>query len=152
MSSARLQELVGTFSGTNHLWLDPEDPAELSASTAEVTLSARGQFLSIAYTWSKDENVQQGVVLLSTLDEARETGSVWIDSWHMKNQIMVCEKSAFEGGVVRLSGSYAAPPGPDWGWRIEIEVQSADTWMFRMFNLWPEGREDRAVAVEYSRT
>jgi hypothetical protein len=55
-----------------------------------------------------------------------------------------------EQGTVRVLGSYAAPPGPDWGWRIEIEP-AAGSWTLRMFNITPDGQEVLAVEATLSR-
>jgi len=42
--------------------------------------------------------------------------------------------------------SFAAPPGPDWGWRIEITPDPGGLAAHVMFDLWPEGgREDLAA-------
>ena len=53
----------------------------------------------------------------------------------------------------RLSvrGTYAAPPGPDWGWRIDV-TPAGDTLRVVMYNVWPQeqgGKEELAVEAEY---
>jgi len=42
-------------------------------------------------------------------------------------------------------GSYAAPPGPDWGWRTVIEIPDDDSFRMVMYNVSPEGKEELAV-------
>ena len=54
-------------------------------------------------------------------------------------------------GSVSIQGSYAAPPGPDWGWRILIEPRQADSFWMVMYNISPEGREALAVEATYAR-
>jgi hypothetical protein len=49
-------------------------------------------------------------------------------------------------------GSYAAPPGPDWGWRIEIAAEQCKALRLVMFNIWPDGKEELAVEAAYVRT
>jgi hypothetical protein len=53
--------------------------------------------------------------------------------------------------MLSVRGSYAAPPGPDWGWRIEI-TPDGRTLRIVMFNIWPDGsREDLAAEASYTR-
>jgi hypothetical protein len=51
-----------------------------------------------------------------------------------------------------VAGTYAAPPGPDWGWRITIEPQSPAAFRLRMYNISPAGPSDLAVEAIYART
>ena len=54
------------------------------------------------------------------------------------------------GPTLAVKGTYAAPPGPDWGWRIEITPDEG-TLRVVMFNIWPEGKEALAVETVYTR-
>jgi hypothetical protein len=143
-------DLLGQWSGTKQLWLAPDAEAVTSESTAQVSTVAQGQFIALAYTWAIEGQPQDGLILFPP--GAGETGSraAWLDSWHVRDDMMPCE-AAQAGSVVSLNGSYAAPPGPDWGWRIEIEAGQRDALVFRMFNITPEGQEALAVRAEYER-
>ncbi|MDX1417774.1 MAG: DUF1579 family protein, partial [Candidatus Promineifilaceae bacterium] len=103
---------------------------------------------TLAYTWSFDSQPQDGLLLipasLSTSGQA-----VWIDSWHMQSGVMICQ-AALAGSVLSLQGSYAAPPGPDWAWRIELESAEPDSLQLRMFNITPDGEEALAVDALFS--
>lgn len=144
-----MQDLIGSWSGNSRLWLSPDQDPRICHSTAEITSICKGQFLHMAYTWEADGRPQDGLIIFGARESAGT--SLWLDSWHMARQIMVCE-SVQHDNVVSLTGTYAAPRGPDWGWRIEIESAGNDGCVVRMFNIWPDGREDRAVLVEYSRS
>lgn len=50
----------------------------------------------------------------------------WADLWHMYNEVMICQGVVGKNGSLLFLGSYAAPPGPDWGWRIGIEPHDPD--------------------------
>jgi len=76
---------------------------------------------------------------------------VWIDSWHMGNQIMQCQGSLDLQGSLSVLGSYAAAPGPDWGWRIIIDPGEDDTLRIVMMNISPEGKAELAVEANYQR-
>ena len=69
----------------------------------------------------------------------------------MREEFMVCEGSAEDDGTVSFRGTYAAPPGPDWGWQITIEPKGEDAFRFLMYNITPEGEKELAVEVVYSR-
>ena len=50
----------------------------------------------------------------------------WIDSWHNDNAVMQLTGNAIEGSVVKLSGTFPAPDGPDWGWDIQIDAKATE--------------------------
>ena len=60
---------------------------------------------------------------------------------------MNCTGSATDG-TIALRGSYAAPPGPDWGWRIEIATEPL---RIKHTNIFPGGEEGPAAEGVYSR-
>jgi hypothetical protein len=64
---------------------------------------------------------------------------------------MACDGSIDQGGTILLRGSYQAPPGPDWGWRITITANSGKDLQIVMHNCTPEGAEELAVQADYAR-
>ena len=50
-----------------------------------------------------------------------------------------------------MRGSYAAPPGPDWGWRIAIRPGDGSALAIVMHNVTPGGEEAVAVEATYKR-
>jgi len=146
-----LRDLAGEWAGENRLWLCTEEPARHSQATASVALAAQGRFATIRYTWAEEGQPQDGLLLLG-MDPRRETWeAAWIDSWHMGDKIMLCRGAADAGGAISVRGAYAAPPGPDWGWRIEIHAEAADRFEMIMYNISPEGEEALAVEARYTR-
>lgn len=141
-----LKQIVGAWKGTNRLWLSPTDPVRVSETSAVVSLAGRGRFLSIAYTWFEDEP-QEGLLVLGQQGDV--VHAFWIDSWHNGNRIMPCEGTVSADDQVSLRGSYPAPPGPDWGWRLVIEPGAPFKLM--MFNITPDGVEMLAVEAVYTR-
>ena len=61
---------------------------------------------------------------------------------------MPFETEAEGKNALSLLGSYAAPPGPDWGWRIVLEPLS-ETLQIRMDNITPDGEDLPAVEATY---
>jgi hypothetical protein len=147
-----LVALAGQWSGKYRLWLSPDEPAYTSQTTAVVALVAQGQFVTVQYTWADEGAPQDGLLVLGYEVQRAIAHGVWIDSWHMYDQYMVCQGTVRPAdGVVSLKGTYAAAPGPDWGWWIDLEPQGADAFRIVMHNVSPEGKAALAVECSYSR-
>ena len=56
-----------------------------------------------------------------------------------------------DDGVVRLTGSYAAPEGPDWGWQIFVAPVPTGGGRMTMLNLVPGEAAYEAVEAVYDR-
>ena len=72
----------------------------------------------------------------------------------MDHTLMVC-RGDIDATSLNLLGTYAAPPGPDWGWRIVIRQSEAGSFILQMFNLAPDnqgrvdGKGDLAVETHF---
>lgn len=143
-----LTPLVGKWTGTSRLWLAPGAEPEVSESAARVALAARGRFLVIEYTWAYKGEPQEGMQLLGAHRDG--VTAIWIDSWHMGDAVMRCEGTPGDPARVVVRGSYAAPPGPDWGWQIAIEG-AGERLRVVMDNISPDGHPERAVEADYVR-
>lgn len=144
--------LLGNWTGKNLLrlsWLEPSD--FYSDSTMTIVPVAQEKFLEIKYTWSHEGAPHAGVLLLGYDKSQAVVTAAWVDSWHMSSEIMACRGTVEESGTIEVQGFYKAPPGPDWGWRIELSMSSAQNLKMEMFNCSPEGVEDLAVRAEYER-
>ena len=144
-----LLPLEGNWQGTNKLWLDPTKPARESAGTAVLRLIAQGKFAILQYTWADAGQPQDGVLIFGA--EQDQVSASWVDSWHMQHKMMHCAGQVKTDGTVWVRGSYAAPPGPDWGWKIAIQPLPSDQFRLIMHNISPDGEEMLAVEVIYSR-
>jgi hypothetical protein len=143
--------LIGEWRGTKLLYLEPPPaPALSSPSKLSVKPVAGGSFLQFDYDWTYKGTEQSGVLLFGC-DEENVASAAWVDSFHMSTKIMSCTGPATDGSA-KLSGSYAAPPGPDWGWRITIRSVSPNELAIVMHNISPEGQEDLAVQIDYTRS
>jgi hypothetical protein len=90
------------------------------------------------------------ILLGYDVKEGTATGA-WVDSWHQSSKVMAFQGTIESTGTIDLRGSYEAPPGPDWGWRIVINAPSDDNLKLVMYNLSPEGEEELAVEANYKR-
>ncbi len=147
--SAEIAALLGDWQGVNHLWLAPNTPPDLSETVAHTTTVMHDGLLELSYSWAFQDQPQEGRLVLSEDDDHTHVKAVWMDSWHMANSFMVLEGAITEKGVIALNGSYAAPPGPDWGWKIQLEPLNANSFKLLMFNVTPKGKEALAVEVTY---
>jgi hypothetical protein len=143
---------LGEWTGTNLLrlsWLNPSDfhsPSQLTVAPA-----AQGKFLTFNYTWSHEDKAHAGLILLGYDTAQALATAAWVDSWHQSAKLFNCQGSIDAAGTVDLRGSYEAPPGPDWGWRIVITPGAAESLQITMYNITPEGEEDLAVQADYTR-
>ena len=143
--------LIGEWRGTKQLYFEPPPtPAISSPSKLVVRPVAGGSFLQFDYDWAYEGEEQAGVLLFG-YDEENAASAAWADSFHMSTKILACTGTAADTSA-DLRGSYAAPPGPDWGWRITIRSVSQNEFTIVMHNISPEAQEDLAVQIDYTRT
>ena len=153
MSLSKIQDnLIGEWTGKNLLrlyWLTPSD--YFSSSDLSVSQVAKGTFLTFDYTWEHENVPQEGMLVVGYDRIQNNATAAWIDSWHMSSKVMFCQGTINAQGIINLRGSYEAPPGPDWGWRIMIITPSDNILQLIMFNCSPEGLEELAVQADYKR-
>lgn len=145
----QMQALAGKWQGINRLWLAPTEPVRESEGTAVFKLTAQGKFATLEYTWADEGQPQQGLLLFGLA--AQQIQAAWVDSWHMQDTMMPCTGNVQQDGIVSVMGHYAAPPGPDWGWRIALQTDSPDQFRLLMYNITPDGEEMLAVEAAYRR-
>lgn len=145
-----LAPLLGSWHGVNRLRMLPTDEYRESAAGATVSVTAR-EFVTIAYTWADGDKPQNGLLLLGGSSDPEGVTAVWVDSWHSAPTWMNLSGGIGDDGVIRLNGSYAAPPGPDWGWQIHIDSGGGDGGRITMHNVVPGVAAYQAVETVYDR-
>jgi hypothetical protein len=143
--------LTGRWRGTYRLILEPGSPPRESQTTAVVAPVAGGRFARIDYTWGDRDKPEDGSVLFGRDRERGVVTALWADSFHMSDKVMTSEGPASDASSLDVRGSYAAPPGPDWGWRTVIETGEEDSLQMLMYNVTPDGQEVPAVDAVYRR-
>jgi len=148
----KLSYLVGNWKGTNRLFVPwmPEKIKE-SESTATIVSKMNGQFLSVEYAWSFNDELQEGLLILGCDPKCDDVQAVWTDSWHSKDVLMLCNGKVASDGSISVFGKYAVEDHPDWGWRTEI-VPGEHQFKYVMYNVTPEGAEDIAVETTFVRS
>ena len=141
---------AGQWAGKNRL-MDPHtNSVDESPGTAIVTPGLGDRSVRIDYTWAYHGSPQEGSLLIGYDASRGLITSQWIDSWHMGDKAIACEGPVVAGEPISVRGSYAAPAGPDLGWRIIVAIKDQRL-QVAMHNITPDGREDLAVEAEYSR-
>ncbi|HEX5726733.1 MAG TPA: DUF1579 family protein [Longimicrobiaceae bacterium] len=146
-----LAACAGSWRGTNTLHDPHSGQAQESPGTATVTPVLGGRFVRVEYTWEYQGTPQEGSLLIGYDPGVGELHAHWVDTWHMGHAGFPCRGPAPGGPTLAVRGSYPAPPGPDWGWRIELTPDGGEALRMAMVNIWPEGREDPAVEATYTR-
>ena len=141
----------GRWRGTNRLQVSEAEGAEDSLSTLTVVPMLAGRFVRIDQTWSWNGKPQDGSLLIGFQQATHVVTAHWIDTFHMGNKVMACEGIVNHDGLLDVRGEYAAPPGPNWGWRITIDAKVPDRLEITMCNIEPGGKEEFAVLATYSR-
>ncbi len=157
----------GEWRGSSRLYGPGPGKVEDSASTLQVVPMLRDTFVRLDYDWVLEGAPQQGSLLLGVDPAPRVISCHWIDTFHYGRSVMVLsgrtDADASDTGLgpasdpqwgqewgVEVRGSYPAPPGVDWGWRITITCD-ADALQVAMFNIAPDGVEYPAVEAAYAR-
>lgn len=147
----KLMAYTGSWWGNNRLQDPNTNTPEDSPATATIIPVLGGSFIRIDYTWEYQGKPQAGSLLLGYEAEAEVVTAQWIDTWHMGDKVMACRGAVSNSGEISVRGSYAAPPGPDWGWRTIITPHEGQRLRIVMFNIWPDGQEGLAVETDYTR-
>ena len=135
----KLAECAGGWTGTNRLSDPSMNVSDDSPSTAALTPLLGGKFIRLDYTWAYEGAAQEGSLLIGYESAPAIVTAHWVDTWHMGEAVMSCKGTAEEDGSVVVLGSYAAPPGPDWGWRIVLQPVDGRTLRLVMYNHSPWG-------------
>lgn len=136
-----------TFHGTAQLWRTWISPDPVSStSRMDLYQDAEGRVTSLEYTWEVDGTAQRGGLSVQSHGTGSEVTVQWKDSWHAGDGMVF---QGTYGEVLDVLGSYACPPGPDWGWRIVIR---RSPWEVEMENITPEGQAERAFLLSYRTT
>jgi hypothetical protein len=131
-----LRELANTnWVGRGELWLDPPGNEAILCDCRIELAEAE-----IRYHWSYEGKPHTGTIAL------RPDGADFTDTFHSPTP-MAFTPGANKWSLVDVFGTYPAPEGPDWGWRITLSHRPSGELVLQMTNLTPWGEEGRAVRM-----
>lgn len=126
----------------------PGNRSETDCASTLRIVSVNDEFLALEYTWDYEGKTERGSMIVATSERRNETTIGWSDSWHQNSAVMLLVGPSID--KVSCKGTYHVHGMPDWHWRIELEPLG-DEFLFRMFNISPEGNEELAVDGRYTR-
>ncbi|WP_104175834.1 DUF1579 family protein [Arthrobacter sp. Y81] len=77
--------------------------------------------------------------------------AVWVDSFHSGPEWLTLDGNIDDDGVIRLTGWYPAPSGPDWGWQIHVHPGDGNGGRITMHNMVPGHDPYQVVDATYRR-
>lgn len=120
----------------------PGTPAHVS----EGTLTVAADRVTVA--WAHDGAPKLGELRLR--GPAPACRGDFTDTFHAESGMVL--HGYAPGQELRLFCTYPAGDGsPDWGWRIVLDWYDPDHFVFRMFNVLPDGQEALAVELRGAR-
>ena len=146
----RLGQMAGEWEGTTKTWFEPDKLADESPWRGTIRLVAGGRFVMHEYEGSMQGKPLSGVAIYGYHLDPDRFEMAWVDSFHTGTSIMFF-KGKNEGRGYDVLGSYEAPSGPPWGWRMEIQQPEADRLIITHYNIPPDSQEAKAVETVYRR-
>lgn len=147
------ENYVGSWTGTNclhdpHTGFPDESPSDL------VIVSEGNAPIKMTYSWVYMGDNQTGSFEIRFDKDFNQGTLDFKDTWHTGETGIPCQGTIDPLGKMNFLGSYAAPPGPDWGWRILLyppHTDERERLSVQMFNIEPDGTEEIAVEALYHR-
>ena len=138
------ESISGSWTGTSSTWFEPEKLADTSEVAGTIAILLAGRFCEFNYTSTVTEEPFEGRYLFGFNTDRETFQAVWVDSFHMGSAMMSCEGRGTPTGF-SVIGAYDVPGGPPWGWRTEVTLEHPKTLTVTMYNITPDGQEDRGV-------
>lgn len=145
-----LLHLVGSWSGTDQLWFEPDQLANECAVAAIIRPTLGGRGVIHEYRWSFGDDAHHGSMLIVPSGTGHEAALA--DTFHTGGGIMrlTPPEESDPDSVVDTIGSYDAD-GERWGWRVVVHQPDHDHLEVTSWNVAPDGQASRATLTQLTR-
>jgi hypothetical protein len=149
VSAATVTMTAGAFVTIEYTWSHEDKPQNglllLGSSPAPGGPATEGEAAAVSEAAAEREDSASPGPASGT----QGAKAVWVDSFHSGPEWLTLDGDIEDDGVLRLTGWYPAPPGPDWGWQIHIQPGDGNAGRITMHNMVPGHDPYQVVEASY---
>lgn len=145
------QRMTGNWSGMTTVWFEPEKPVDESPCECSFKSILNGKSLQWDYTGAMQGKPLTGSAHFAYNKQKEQYEMSWMDTFHTGSAIFLSVGKAIDSGFSVLTHYEDPSGGPDWGWRTDIRVNGPDSLTITMYNIFPDGNEQKGVEYALKR-
>ncbi|UCF35067.1 MAG: DUF1579 domain-containing protein [Phycisphaerales bacterium] len=147
---ARFKEAVGTWNTVTKMWMGPGEPT-ISTGTSEMEVIFGGRYMVEHFKCTMMERPFEGMALGGFDKLKKKYVSIWLDN--MSTGFMVMEGTYDEATKTTTSyGEYDDPFTGHEKMKSVLREVSKDKHVFEMYQIGPDGKENKTMEITYSRS
>ncbi len=146
----KLAELAGKWNYTIKWWMSPDAKAEESKGKSSARMVFGNRFLHEQVTGKMGKDKFEGAGLTGFDTMKNEFQGTWADSMGTSMMFMT---GTLEGDTMKMAGTMSDPMTGEKDKKVRTELKFVDknTHTYAMFTNAPDGKEFKAMEIEYKR-